>query len=104
MKPKVFLKAASNISDYASLDCSGQESYICHALCEELGVRSTELPEEYNEIVKLFEPTLEEENLFQINVNYHLTYGYFGHPNPLHQAERILACLFMYQVARDNTK
>lgn len=111
MKPAIFLQAAQNIDDFVTsmFDRGFDEGagchpcpYICHALNKELGNPSGgDLPEDYNEIVKLFEPTIEEERSFEINSQYHLTYGYFGHPNPLHQAERILACLFMYWIAKD---
>jgi hypothetical protein len=101
MKPAIFLQAAQNINDFVTSffnGGTGSEGYICHALNVELKLsRNAYLPEDYNEIVKLFEPTEEEYSSFD---NY-LAYGYFGMPSVTNQAERILACLFMYQIAKD---
>lgn len=106
MDPEVFLAAAKNINDFVSPDdCTGQERYICHALNVELEQgHDDELPTEYKEIVELFHPTEAEYALNGDTYDRCLWYGYFGSPNSRHQAERIIACLFMYWIARDKTK
>lgn len=105
MKPNVFLNAARNLNDCVNEETKTRCAYICHALCEELDLPSdASLPFEYERIVELFKPT-EEEHLEASKDNPYdygyLWYGYFGKPDPIHQAERILACLFMYQIALD---
>lgn len=103
MKSKVFLNAARNLNDCVNEENRGHASYICHALCEELDLPSdASLPFEYERIVELFKPT-EEEHLkfFKDDPHGYLWYGYFGRPDPFHQPERVLACLFMYQIALD---
>lgn len=105
MKPKAFLNAAKNLNDYVSLDCTGEEAYICHALCRELGLplSDEEIPAEYREIVELFKPT-QEEYLEDFGSKLYLWHGYFGPPDSIRQSHRILACLFMYWMAKDEAK